>query len=93
MSAREELAEKVWELACELGLNTSPCAGGMTLSADRKYRTVSIGWARYLDGEIRVYGPKFFIYRDSRNRFEKLTSFEALTQYLKTEVCGRTEAN
>lgn len=83
MSIREELSDQVLTLINELGLNTSPSAGCTGISADKKYRSVSLGWARWLDGEVRIYGPKYFLYRDSRNRQEVLRSFDELKAYLQ----------
>lgn len=89
MSAREDLAEKIWEAIKSLGLDTAPVVGPMGLSADNKYRSVYLGWARYLDGEVRIYSPNYFVYRDSRSRFEKFTSFDAVVNFLRTEICSK----
>lgn len=87
-SPREILTNDIWDLICELGLNTSPTSGPV---AGTKYRSVFFGLARLLDGEIRIYGPKFFLYRDSRNRQEKFVSYNDLRHYLRTEVCHLSE--
>lgn len=88
MSEREILMNTIWDLICELGLNTSPTVGPVE---GTKYRSVYFGWARYLDGEIRIYGPKFLLYRDSRGRQEKFTSYDDLKHYLTTEICLKEE--
>jgi len=86
MSARSDVADKIWELVNHLNLNTSPVSD-YGVGPGNRYRHINCGRARYLDLEIRVYSPTFIYYHDSRRNKEKFTSYAELEDYLRHEVC------
>jgi hypothetical protein len=56
MSARAELAQRIADFVCEHDL--AQVYGGDVSSAGR-YRAIGFSRCASLDGEVRVYGPKF----------------------------------
>ena len=57
MSPRQEVFAKISEFISNNNLDAVYSGSG--LSQDKKYRYVLISRPRYLDGEIKIYGPKF----------------------------------
>ena len=68
MSIREDISQRIADHLEAWGLNTSPSGVSVTrvVEGRKSYRSVSFGVARYLDGEVRVYGPSFVMVRTSR---------------------------
>lgn len=60
MSAREDAVNEILEACGDFDL-CQVYAGDTGLSEDKKYRYVTICRARNLDGEIRVYTPKYIL--------------------------------
>jgi hypothetical protein len=56
MSARAEVAQRVADFITEN--NLAQVYGGDVVQGKR-YRSVGLSLARYLDGEVRIYGPAF----------------------------------
>lgn len=88
MSKRQELMIEISDFVNENGL--AGVYSGFGLSSDKKFRYVLLSKPRILDGEIRIYGPKFLMLRyqtairdlphEDRRVF---TSVENLYQFLK----------
>ena len=57
MSIREQITEQISDFVFCNSLAT--VYSGTDLSSDKRYRYVLISKQRVLDGEIRIYGPKF----------------------------------
>lgn len=60
MSKREEIINQIADFISENGL-AEVYAGDVGISDDKKYRWVNFCKARTLDGEVRVYGPKWIL--------------------------------
>ena len=62
MSKREEILEDLVEALQEADLD-QVYGIDTGLSQDKKYRWATFCRARTLDGEVRVYGPKWILFR------------------------------
>ena len=59
MSIREDIMNQISEFVSDNYL--SSVYSGSGLSKDKRYRYILISKPRVLDGEIRIYGPKFIL--------------------------------
>ena len=59
MSTREDIMRQIASYIERNGL--ASVYSGYGLSKDKKYRYILISKPRVLDGEIRIYGPKFIL--------------------------------
>ena len=57
-SPREKAFDEILKVMHKQGLMKGPITDHGT-SVDKKYRYIFFSVPRYLDGEVRVYGPKF----------------------------------
>jgi hypothetical protein len=88
MSKRQELMKEILSFVERNYL--ASVYGGCGLSEDKKYRYVLISKPRVLDGQIRIYGPKFLLL-EYQTRYGSLphndrrvfTSPENLIQFLQ----------
>lgn len=88
MSKRSDLMSKVADFVSGHGLCRVYSDYG--LSKDKKYRYVLFNTPRTLDGEVRIYGPKFFIIKFQtayralpRNGHTKFDNLEDTLKFLK----------
>jgi len=61
MSKREEIMDQISEFIEENHL--ARVYSGSGVSSDKKYRYVLFSLPRNLDGEVRIYGPRFILVR------------------------------
>lgn len=81
MKTRKEIQEALGALCVEWGLDE---VYGVMLNEHGKYRSVSFCRARTLDGEIRVYSPKFIYIHSSRQSVPHICkSFDEAVEYMK----------
>jgi hypothetical protein len=88
MSVREDIMRQIASYIERNGL--ASVYSGYGLSKDKKYRYILISKPRVLDGEIRIYGPKFILisyqtaYRElPHNDRRVFTSAEDMLNFLQ----------
>lgn len=88
MSKREEILEELVEALREADLD-QVYGIDTGLSQDKKYRYATFCRARTLDGEVRVYGPKWILFRTMiggrKNRYI-CDSKELALKYIREEL-------
>ena len=88
MSKREEILEELVEALQEADLD-QVYGIDTGLSQDKKYRYATFCRARTLDGEVRVYGPKWILFRTMiggrKNRYI-CDSKELALKYIREEL-------
>lgn len=89
MSVREDIMNEIADFVSDNRL--ASVYSGCGLSGDKRYRYVLISIPRNLDGEIRIYGPKFILLRYTtrygslpHNDNRVFTSKENLIKFLQS---------
>jgi len=81
---REEIQEKLAQLCRDLDMNqVYGVLTGLETSIGKPFRFVTFCRARTLDGEIRIYGPKFIMIKSNRTNPEIFKSYDDAVAYIK----------
>jgi len=97
MSERSEIAQRIADFIIKNNL-AQIFGGEVRQSNDKKYYSIGFSIARYVDGEVRVYGPKFILIKSVgplSSGDKILTSEENAINYLKFQFveANETEAD